>query len=188
MSHIVVDLEKGAAALFHSLDDGSVSNVAALPQDAQDAVKRFAAILGVPDPEITGDAAGWLFDLLMHATEAISGTGAAAAADTPPAAAAAVDRQPGAAAIEPGGEKAPVSQAQPTPAEAAAVAAEANQQPETPHGPADTDLPPVTEPREGQEICPKCSGFRTVLEHGAVVVCPLCHGAGEVAAGTPNQA
>lgn len=180
MSHIIVDLEKGAAALFHAVDDGSVSDVAALPPEATATIQRFAENLGIPAGEITPNGAGWLFDVLMHATEAISGAAGHTGADVEPPA-----QQP-APVGGAGGPQEPIETAPPSNEREPAPVAESQQVPPLnpggapEHGPADVDLPPVSTPQAGFDICPKCSGFRTVLEGGTVTVCPECRGAGEV--------
>lgn len=45
---------------------------------------------------------------------------------------------------------------------------------------------PVQTPKEGNSVCPTCSGFRTVPQGGTVVECPTCDGKGEVLAAQPE--
>lgn len=180
MSKVAVDLDSNTAVLVHDLTE-AVSDITQLPAEAHGAIQRLADSLHVGTESMNNNSAGWLFDLLMAATDAIGG-GPTADAAAPAAAPAGIDPShvPGPTPIEPpataepgaGQAQAPgaVPDAAPEPTDAVAVD----------HGPADTDLPPVTVPDAGYEICPKCSGFRTILDSGAVVVCPECKGAGQI--------
>lgn len=181
MSKIIVDVEQGAAALFHDLTEPP-SDGSALPPEAVHTALAFADRLGLDRAKLGPVEVGHLFDTINHAVEAIGeGNAEPGAAPDQGAPAEPAANQPGPAAVEPGEPPAP---------ESAIVAAErvvgsppaAPLNPgEPPHGPAVTDLPPVTAPDQGNEICPKCAGFRTILEAGAVTVCPECKGSGQVA-------
>lgn len=180
MSNIIADLEKGAVVLVHDLTEPPADG-SALPEALTQTVETFAGHLGIPK-ELLGDVhRGWLFDLMNIAVESVSGgVGGHAHAG-------ATDPSPGtelAAGGVSGAETPPetVRVSEPTQAE---LAAESQQvpplnPPAPEHGPADVDLPPVTEPDAGYIICSECNGFRTVIVNGVVSPCPKCKGAGQV--------
>jgi hypothetical protein len=71
MSRILADIEKGAVVLIHDLPEAP-TDPAVIPGHLVPAVTTFAERLGLEAEKLTGGEAGWVFDLLGHAVEAVS--------------------------------------------------------------------------------------------------------------------
>lgn len=186
---LISDLEKGIHVLLGGPEDPGLA-LDALEPDMRAAVEHFAEhTLGVGQP-VSQAAGAVAADLISAAAEAIQ-HGSAAAPQSQAANTSTAEQQPpqaaASAATEPGIDTAPAPQADQTagksPAASIADQQGQQQQAETPE-----KETPVTEPKPGFVICPRCQGWRDVVGASGVVICPSCGGTGEVSAAQPGDA
>lgn len=190
MSKLIADLEQGAVALIHTLEQPPTDGNQ-LPEEVAHAAGVFAGHLGLNWNSLPAHLKGWVFDVLTHGVNSISGaptpTAVAEETQTPVPAVG----SPQEAAQEPlaANHEVPPPAAQAVPAAVGAVEqpvghADAGAVPATPD-----NTQPVTEPAAGHQICPNCNGFRTVITNGTLVTCLHCDGNGQIpVAGTPPAA
>lgn len=184
MSTLLVDLEKGAAALVHELTEPP-SDGSQLPEAGLKAAAELAEHLGLDATTLGPKHLGWLFDLVdaavTAATAPAEGHAQAGAPSTPPESAGAPESAPEAPKPP---ETAPGSE--PSAPPPAAEPATPPSEPAVPPSSVDeaSALGQLTEASAGLELCPTCQGFRTIVVNGQVELCPTCHGVGEVAAGS----
>lgn len=142
MTRIIQDLEHGAVVLIHDLA-GQPTPGENVPEEAVAAAKALATRLGIVEDDIGPFSVGYLFDLLNHAIEAISGTAGA----TGHAQAGASEAQPPAApetevvAPQAGPTQPSATPTQPAAGEYAVGASEAPAAPTAPAAPAAPTAP-----------------------------------------------